>query len=49
MQLFCFGLCGSVGLVGVNVAFYEQTELKIFSVHISHFKPHKNRSHVGGV
>jgi hypothetical protein len=31
MQLFCFGLCDSVGLVGVNVALYAQTEPKIFS------------------
>jgi hypothetical protein len=32
MQLFCLGLCGSVGLVGVNVALYAQTEPKIFSI-----------------
>jgi hypothetical protein len=33
MQLFCFCLCGSVRLVGVNVAFYAQTEPNIFSFH----------------
>jgi hypothetical protein len=31
MQLFCLGLCGGVGLVGVNMALYAQTEPKIFS------------------
>jgi hypothetical protein len=30
MQLFCFGLCGSVGLVGVKVALYAQSEPKKF-------------------
>jgi hypothetical protein len=31
MQLFCFGLCGNVGLVGNIWVIYAMTEWKIFS------------------
>jgi hypothetical protein len=44
MQLFCFGLCGNVGLVGVNVALYAQTEPKIFSYIACHIIAYHNIS-----
>jgi hypothetical protein len=31
MQLFCFGLCGSVGLVGNIWVIYTMTERKLYS------------------
>jgi hypothetical protein len=35
MQLFCFGLCGNVGLVDNMLVIYAMTEHKLFSFELS--------------